>query len=138
MSAEADNEARYRLAAEMAGGATVAAAAIAAKLSERQAYRIKKDPSFLKMLEAAKARLAGHCGPVVSDEDGRAAKGYLLAVVDGEEAGDPNRINAAKALLAAAMGGRRPTVKAEKPTQPQEHADRPAGKVVDLAKWRNA
>lgn len=129
MPAESDQEARYKLAAALASGASVSAAARAAGYRRQHVYRLKKDPEFVKMLEAAKARLAEGPGPIVSDEDAKAAVSYLRGVVDGVDDGDPHRVNAAKALLSAAQVTKRVPPSRAVSSEAEEEAKKGPGGV---------
>lgn len=135
MSAEADAEARFKLAAALAAGASVSAAARSAGFARQHVYRLQKDPEFIRMLDAAKQRIAAGPGPIVSDDDARAAVGYLRGVVDGDEEGDQHRVNAAKALLSAAQVTKRtPPKRDEAAPAPVERQKVSAEDAVK--KWR--
>jgi hypothetical protein len=138
MSAEADQEARYKLAAALAGGASKAAAAKAAGYARPHVYRLLQEPEFQRMLEAARVRLAGEgaSGAAVSADDVRASIEYLRSVVDGddEDAEPRDRIAAAKALLSAAAVVKRKPEKA--PTPEVRPAARPPVSAAEAgAKW---
>lgn len=141
MSAETDYEARYKLAEALARSPeNVSAAAKAAGYRRQHVYRVMKDPEFAKMLDAAKRRLAESGGPIVSDDDGRAAKNYLLGVVEGREEGDQHRVAAAKALLSATTGsGKRPPVRHGAESEAEKvatEAPKPVDPVEVVKKWR--
>lgn len=130
MPAERDHDARFKFAEAIARGATNAAAAQEAGLSERSAYRIKQTDDFLKMVEAARERL-GLGGKL--DPDELLAMKTLRVVAKDESAPSAARVQAARALLDAVADRKKP-----RPAGQNEPAatQKPAGKVVDLAKWR--
>lgn len=108
MPAHADNDKRYKLAEALAAGATVAAAARAVGFSERTAYRLRRDPEFQRMEDAARERQAQ--GAI--DPDERLALTTLRQVARDQDQPGTARVSAAKALAQLAAErrkGRAPT-----------------------------
>jgi hypothetical protein len=129
MPAERDHEARYKLAAALAGGSTVVEAAKAAGLSERAAYLIKREEGFDALLEAARERL--NPGTKLDPDESLALR-TLRGIARDDEAPAAARVAAAKALREAALDRKKPA----KPGNTLPMPAKPSGKVVDLQKWR--
>ena len=84
------------LAAELAGGATVADAARAAGLSEATAYRRLRDEGFKRQVEEARSEIVGRAVAKLTGASVRAVE-TLEALLDSEM--DFARLGAARAIL---------------------------------------
>lgn len=130
MPAERDHEARFKLAAALAGGSTVVEAAKSAGLSERAAYLIKREEGFDALLEAARERL--NPGTKIDPDESLAIKTFREVAKD-KNAPAAARVQAGRALRDAVADRKKPPAAGN--TLPAAPA-KPSGKVVDLQKWR--